>query len=289
VGVDPFAPALEEFVVLDNVRRRRTFREENDEEQGRWATLLRRTNNAVPPDCDVDFSDDEEEPPEDGPEQIEGNSDPRSRMRLLLSSYPELQDDISARLSGLELEEFKKTAVDICSEDEAWNQFCRLQDRDWCFPCAHRASYEQRDYTAGYNQIMAYLTDPKLMEFNFERVERICQDIYFTRVRKYMPKRRRCAITGREKPPRYWWRCMIRRHITDHIFLPIQARMRNLRQYELISYSIKTRMVTRLDRGEERYSVDSKMLSDSIKTDTMVMKLQDSIMEAMQSANARNR
>lgn len=286
-GDDLFAPS-EDYVVLDNVRRRRTDVEENDEELGRWATLLRRTMHQPTP-RDVDFSDDEYEPDE-LPQRLQidaaASTDPRDRMRLLLGAYPELHDELSVRLSGLQLDEFRKGVGELMTEENAWFEFCRLKDRRWCFPCAHRAGYEQRDYTAGYNMIMAYLTDYRKMEFNFARVERIVQDIYFTKVRPYMPPRRNCNVTGRAKPPHYWWRSMVREHLTNHVLLPVQAEMRMVRQYELISYSIKTRMVARIDRGRDTYAVDSKMLSDALKADLFIMKLHDSIAAKMAASGS---
>lgn len=273
--------------MLDDTLRKRSDQEENREELKRWATLLRRTNYQ-PGNDDVDFSDDEYEAVPDVPPEVprvEGEPYPErssytsthDRMLKFLRPYAEIQDELSTQLSQLQMNEFESGARRILDEDDAWAEFWRLKDRDWCFMCAHRNSYSESEYLFGYREMERYITDVKRSDYNFDRVVRVIQDIFFCQVQKYLPPRRKCRLTGKQKSAHFLWRSMIRTHITSHIHLPIHTELRMSKQYAKISHAIKTRLITRLRKDRDEYAVDSKLLADSIKADTFLLKLHDSI------------
>lgn len=292
---DPFEPpgADPEYVVLDDTLRQRSDQEENREELARWATLLRKTNYQ-PGNDDVDFSDDEYEVVPVVPQRHEGQGEPQpeytstyERMLKFLRPYAEIQDELSSQLSRLQMHEFESGARQILDEDDAWAEFWRLKDRDWCFMCSHRNSYSESEYLFGFREIQRYCEDPKRNEYNFERIVRIIQDIFFCQVQRFLPPRRKCRITGKGRPPHFLWRSMIRKHITEHLYLPIHDQIRMSKQYAKISHAIKTRLITRLRKDRDEYSVDSKLLQDSLKCDSFLLKLHDSIQGRLASAGTQ--
>jgi hypothetical protein len=290
---NPFAEA-DIPVILDETLIQRTSNEEEDEENRRWVPLLRKTGYKPSPD-DIDFSDDEYENDEEERRKRRKIPDPPStlgetvRQRLLrhLESYPEIaqqpgMDDIRTLLSRTtlgrdeEMEVERRTPDQLIDLDEAWNEYWRLKDRKWCFMCAYRRSVAEQDYIADYREMLEYIYDMH-HGHDLEHTIRTLQDIFFARIRDRLPKRGKCHRTGRQKPPHYYHRAMIRVHLTQHIHLPIHTEVDMCRQWKRASFMLKTAIFTEMADMPNRYKYERQVLNDAMKVDQWIVKLNDSI------------
>lgn len=104
--------------------------------------------------------------------------------------------------------------------EHVWNTFWRYCDRNWCFFCQYRRTTMTNEYSDIYRLMMEKMTRP-MDDHDEEVIVNEVQNMFFCAVQPHLPKRTPCRRTGRERPPRYLWKSMIRRHMHHHMLRPV--------------------------------------------------------------------